>query len=119
MILRRGLLTNLIQSIQLVALVGIIILVTRVTGAHGRGVYTLVSSVAILAAMITALGISWAGIYYIGKRLFPLADVASTLLTVFLASSGVAVAGVGVAVLPFQYIFFYQDITYVCSIMMV
>ena len=119
MILRRGLLTNLIQSIQLVALVGIIILVTRVTGAHGRGVYTLVSSVAILAAMITALGISWAGIYYIGKRLFPLADVASTLLTVSLASSGVAVAGVGVVYLLFQHTYFHEVSTAQAVIMLV
>ena len=88
MILRKGLLTILIQLFQLVALVGTTVLVTRVTGAHGRGIYALVYSLATLAAMVTALGISWAGIYYIGKRLFPLADVASTLLTASLAAAG-------------------------------
>ena len=85
--IRKGVLVNLIQLVKVAALVGITILVTRVTGAHGRGIYTLASSVAILAATITALGISWAGIYYIGKGLFPLADVASTLLTVSMAAA--------------------------------
>src|ERR1035437_6337786 len=106
MILRKGLLTNFIQVFQLLALVGITILVTRVTGAHGRGIYTLGSSVAILAAMITALGISWAGIYYIGKRLFPLADVVSTLLTVSVAAAGVAMVGRASAYVLFQHTYF-------------
>ena len=106
MILRKGLLTNFIQVFQLLALVGITILVTRVTGAHGRGIYTLGSSVAILAAMITALGISWAGIYYIGKRLFPLADVVSTLLTVSVAAAGVAMVGLASAYVLFQHTYF-------------
>src|SRR5450759_2842857 len=98
---RKGVLVNLIQLVQVAALVGITILVTRVTGAHGRGIYTLASSVAILAAMITALGISWAAIYYIGQRLFPLADVASTLLTASMAAAGVAMVGIAAAYLLF------------------
>lgn len=108
MILRKGLLTILIQLFQLVSLVGITVLVTRVTGAHGRGIYTLASSLAALAAMITQLGISWAGIYYIGKRLFPLADVVSTLLTVSIAAAGVAVAGVAAAYVLFQHTYFHE-----------
>ena len=87
---------------------GTTILVTRVTGAHGRGIYTLASSVAMLASMITALGIGWAGIYYIGKRLFPLADVASTLLTVAMVSAGVAIGGVAAAYLLFQHSYFHE-----------
>jgi stage V sporulation protein B len=108
MILRKGLLTTLIQLVQLAALIGTTILVTRVTGAQGRGIYTLASSVANLASMITALGISFAGIYYIGKRLFPLADVASTLLTSSLLSAGVAIAGVAAAYLLFQHSYFHE-----------
>jgi len=108
MILRKGLLTTLIQLVQMMALIGTTILVTRVTGAHGRGIYTLASSVAMLASMITALGISWAGIYYIGKRLFPLADVASTLLTVSTVSAGVAMGGVAAAYLLFQHSYFHE-----------
>jgi len=108
MILRKGLLTMVIQLFQLAAIVAITILVTRVTGAHGRGVYTLVYALANLAAMITALGISWAGIYYIGKRLFPLADVASTLLTVSIAAAGVAVAGLAAAYFLFRSTYFHE-----------
>src|ERR1700674_3633369 len=108
MILRKGLLTILIQLFQLVALVGTTVLVTRVTGAHGRGIYALVYSLATLAAMVTALGISWAGIYYIGKRLFPLADVASTLLTASLAAAGVAMAGLAGAYVVFPHSYFHE-----------
>ncbi len=106
MILRKGLLTTLIQLFQLLALVVTTILVTRVTGAHGRGIYTLVYSWASLTAVITALGISWAGIYYIGKGAFPLAEVVSTLLTVTIAAAGVAMAGLAVAYLLFQHTYF-------------
>jgi O-antigen/teichoic acid export membrane protein len=106
--IRKGVLVNLIQLVQVAALVGITILVTRVTGAHGRGIYTLASSVAILAATITALGISWAGIYYIGKNRFPLKDVVSTLLTVSIATAGVSVAGVAVVYLLFQHSYFHE-----------
>src|SRR6266705_6939544 len=108
MILRKGVLTVLIQLFQLAAIIGTTILVTRVTGAHGRGIYALVSSLSTLAAMITALGISWAGIYYIGKRLFPLADVASTLFTVSLAAAGVAMAGLAAAYAIFQHSYFHE-----------
>jgi O-antigen/teichoic acid export membrane protein len=106
--IRKGILVNVIQVVQVAALVGITILVTRVTGAQGRGVYTLASSVAILAAMITALGISWAGIYYIGKHLFPLAQVVSTLLTASLVSAGAAMLGVAAVYLVFQHTYFHE-----------
>ena len=108
MILRRGLLTILIQLFQLASIVAITILVTRVTGAHGRGVYTLVYALANLAAMVTAFGISWAGIYFIGKRLFPLADVVSTLLTVSVAAAGRAVAGLAAAYFLFRSTYFHD-----------
>ena len=108
MILRKGLLTILIQGLQFAALVGTIVLVTRVTGAQGRGIYALVYSLATLASMVTALGISWAGIYYIGKRLFPLAAVASTLLTASIGAAIVAMAGLGLAYLIFQHTYFHE-----------
>lgn len=106
--IRKGVLVNLIQLVQVAALVGITVLVTRVTGAHGRGIYTLASSVAILAATITALGISWAAIYYIGKSQFPLAQVTSTLLTVSLITGGVAAAALAVVYLLFQHTYFHE-----------
>ena len=108
MILRRSIFTVLIQVLQLVTLVGITILVTRVTGAHGRGIYTLVVSVAGLSAMVTGLGISWAGIYYIGKREFPLADVVSTLLTVALAAAVLTIGVLAIAYVFFQPTYFHD-----------
>jgi O-antigen/teichoic acid export membrane protein len=108
MILRKGFLTIVIQLFQFVAVVGTTILVSRVTGAQGRGIYALMSSLATLASMITALGISWAAIYYVGKRLFPLADVASTLLTVSIATAGVAMTGLAAAYLLFQHTYFHD-----------
>jgi O-antigen/teichoic acid export membrane protein len=106
--IRKGVLVNLIQLVQVAALVGITILVTRVTGAHGRGIYTLASSVAVLAATITGLGISWAGIYYISKNQFPLARVTSTLLTVSISTAAVAAIALAVVYLVFQQTYFHE-----------
>jgi O-antigen/teichoic acid export membrane protein len=108
MILRRSIFTVLIQVFQLITLVAITILVTRVTGAQGRGIYTLAASVASLSSFVAGLGISWAGIYYIGKRQFPLADVVSTLLTVSSVAAGVTMAILAVAYVVFQPTYFHE-----------
>ena len=108
MILRKSIFTILIQVLQLITLVAITILVTRVTGAQGRGIYTLVVAVATLSAYVTGLGISWAGIYYIGKHQFPLANVVSTLLTVSLASAGVTMLVLAAAYVLFQATYFHD-----------
>jgi len=108
MIVRKSILTILVQVFQLATLVAITILVARVTGAHGRGVYTLIVSVAGLSAMVTGFGISWAGIYYIGKRQFPLADVVSTLLTVSSVAAGVTMAILAAAYVLFRPTYFHE-----------
>jgi O-antigen/teichoic acid export membrane protein len=108
MILRRSIFTVLIQVFQLITLVAITILVTRVTGAQGRGIYTLAASVASLSSFVAGLGISWAGIYYIGKRQFPLADVVSTLLTVSSVAAGVTMAILAGAYVVFQPTYFHE-----------
>ena len=108
MIVRKSILTILVQVFQLFTLVAITILVTRVTGAHGRGIYALVVSVAGLSAMVTGFGISWAGIYYIGKRQFPLADVVSTLLTVSSVAAGVTMAILAAAYVLFRPTYFHE-----------
>jgi O-antigen/teichoic acid export membrane protein len=108
MILRRSIFTVLIQVFQLITLVAITILVTRATGANGRGIYTLATSVAGLSAFVTGLGISWAGIYYIGKRQFPLAAVVSTLLSVSSVAAGGTMAILAVAYVVFQPSYFHE-----------
>ncbi|TMD37690.1 MAG: hypothetical protein E6I95_00345 [Chloroflexi bacterium] len=119
MILRKGLLTIVIQLFQLVAVVGTTILVTRVTGAHGRGIYALVVTLATLAAMITAFGISWASIHYIGRRLFPLEEVAGTLLSVSIVVAIVAVLGLAAAYMLFRHSYFHDVTTSQAVIMLV
>src|ERR1044072_5962420 len=108
MILRRGVFTVVIQLVQIAPLAAITILVTRVTGAHGRGVYALVSSVAIIASMLASLGISWAAIYYIGRRQYPLHRVVSTLLTAALISSAASMTVVGLLYVLLHCSDFYQ-----------
>src|SRR5487761_1486223 len=106
MILRRSILTVLIQVFQLITLVAITILVTRATGAHGRGIYTLAAAVASLSAFVTGRGISWAGIYFIGRRQFPLATVVSTLLSVSAVAAGVTMAILAAAYVVLQPTYF-------------
>jgi len=108
MILRRGVFTVLIQLIQVVSLSGITILVTRVTGAHGRGVYALVSLVAILASMVASLGVSWASIYFIGRRAFPLDSVVSTLLTTCAVTAAASMSIVGAAYIALRASYFHE-----------
>ncbi|HZP27013.1 MAG TPA: hypothetical protein VFB90_08210, partial [Dehalococcoidia bacterium] len=54
----------------LVALTGII--VARKLGAHDRGVYSIVTTVALLYAAFAELGISKAGIYLMGRGRYTL-----------------------------------------------
>jgi O-antigen/teichoic acid export membrane protein len=108
MILRRSIFTVLIQVFQLITLVAITILVTRATGAQGRGIYTLAASVASLSSFVAGLGISWAGIYYIGKRQFPFAAVVSTLLSVSSVAAAVTMAILTAAYVVFQSTYFHE-----------
>lgn len=108
MILRRSILTVLIQVLQLITLVAITILVTRATGAQGRGIYTLATSVAGLSAFVAGLGISWAAIYYIGKRQFPFAAVVSTLLSVSSVAAAATMAILAAAYVVFQPTYFHE-----------
>ncbi len=86
-------LTFLISSgtYVLVALTGVI--VARKLGAHDRGVYSIVTTVALLYAAFAELGISKAGIYLIGQRRSPLPKVAANNLAWLAAVGGLWVAG--------------------------
>ena len=102
MIVRRGAITFALQVCQLVALVGVNVIVTRATGPTGKGIFTLMALLVTMGTAVTALGISWAAIYFIGRRAFPLEDVTATVLTSSLASAGVTVAGLGAGYLVFR-----------------
>ncbi|HXC78506.1 MAG TPA: oligosaccharide flippase family protein [Candidatus Acidoferrum sp.] len=99
---RRSSLTFVLQITQVAALVGMNIVVTRATGASGKGIFTLMSLMVTMGTAITALGIGWAAAYFIGRRLFPVGAVAGTLLTSSLVSSAVTLIGLGAGFLLFR-----------------
>jgi O-antigen/teichoic acid export membrane protein len=59
----------------MVAITGIV--VARALGAHDRGLYSLVTTIAIMFAALTELGISRAGIYLVGRKRCTLQDIIS------------------------------------------
>ncbi len=103
---RRSVLTLVLQVCQLAVLVGVNVLVTRVTGATGKGIFTLMSLLVTVGTAITALGISWAATYFIGRRLFPMSAITGTLLTSSLASAAVTLAGLGAGFAIFRESYF-------------
>ena len=89
MIARRSFFTFVIQVSQVAALVGVNVVVTRVTGASGKGIFTLMSLLVTLGTSLTALGISWAAIYFIGRGRRLARDISPTLMTSSLVSAAV------------------------------
>jgi O-antigen/teichoic acid export membrane protein len=85
------------QMLQLAAATAVSIVVTRATGATGKGIYTLMGTVLTLTTLATGLGISWAGIYHLGKRTHDSGETVGTLLAAGLASSAVSVIGIALA----------------------
>lgn len=108
MIVRRSVFTFGVQILQLAAMLAVTVLVTRVTGAEGKGVYTLVPLVVTLATLATGLGVSWASIYHISKGTFPLRESAGTLVTASLGSAALATAALAVAFVLFRGSYFHD-----------
>jgi O-antigen/teichoic acid export membrane protein len=102
MMVRRSALTFVLQACQLVALIGVNVIVTRATGPAGKGIFTLMSLLVTLGTQITALGISWAATYFMGRRAFPIATIAGTLLTSSLVSAAATLAGLAGGFLLFR-----------------
>ena len=102
MMVRRSALTFVLQVGQLLVLVGVNVLVTRVTGPTGKGIFTLMSLLVTVGTAITALGISWAATYFIGRKLFPISQITGTLLTSSLVSAAVTLLGLGAGFLIFR-----------------
>jgi stage V sporulation protein B len=103
---RRSSITFVLQITQVAALVGVNVVVTRATGASGKGIFTLMSLLVTMGTAITALGLGWAAAYFIGRRLFPVGAVAGTLLTSSLVSSAVTLIGLGAGFLLFRNSYF-------------
>jgi O-antigen/teichoic acid export membrane protein len=90
-LLKRSLLTLSLQAAQLAALFGVTVAVSRATGPHGQGVFTLVTIVAFLAPLATGLGLSTASVYLIGRGRHPAQAVVSTILSAAAVSALLAV----------------------------
>src|SRR5256885_16752348 len=70
------------------------IVVARALGAHGRGVYALVVTIAYLFPSISSLGVSWAGVYFVGHKRCSLQEMISNTLAFWLLVSVLWIAGV-------------------------
>lgn len=79
-----------VGTYALVALTGVI--VARKLGAHDRGVYSIVTTVALLYAAFAELGLSKAGIYLMGRGRYALREVAANNLSWLLAIGGLWIA---------------------------
>jgi O-antigen/teichoic acid export membrane protein len=104
---RKGVLTFGLQVGQVAVLVGLNVLITRVTGASGKGVFTLMSLLVTLSASMMSLGVNWAAIYFVGRKVFPLRDLTATVLASTLVSSVVAIAVISAAFVLLRHSYFH------------
>lgn len=89
-LLRRSGITLAMQMLQLAAVGGSAVVLTRAAGAEGLGRYTLLSLIAYLAALAAGAGISWSAIHHVGSGKHAVVDVVSTVMGVALLSTLVA-----------------------------
>jgi len=86
-------LTFLVRSLSYLLTAATGIVVARALGAHGRGVYALVVTIAYLFPAISSLGISWAGIYLVGQKKCSLQQIISNNLAFWLVVTALWVSG--------------------------
>lgn len=108
MIVRRSALTLGVQLLQLAATIAVTVLVTRETGAQGKGMYTLIALTVSITTLVCGLGISWASIYYIGRGSYPIAEAAGTVTTASLVSAVVATGIVAAVFALFRNTYFHE-----------
>lgn len=108
MIVRRSALTLAVQLLQLAATIAVTILVTRETGASGKGMYTLVALTVSISTLVCGLGISWASIYYIGRGGYAVEDAAGAVTTTSLVSATVATGVVAAVFALFRSTYFHE-----------
>lgn len=87
-------------------LVAVNILVTRITGASGKGVFTLMSLLVTLSGSMLSLGVNWAAVYFTGRDAFPRRDIVSTVLTCTLVSSLVSILVIAIAYAALRHSYF-------------
>ena len=80
-----------VGSYGLVAIAGVVM--ARALGAHDRGIYSLVTTVALLFAAFSELGLSKAGIYLVGQKRFSLQSIISNNLAWWLTIGTIWIGG--------------------------
>ncbi len=80
------------------------ILLTRILGPEGFGVFTALLIIPTIIVSLTHLGIRGAAIYHVGKKTYDLDQLISTIFVILIFSSLL-----GMILSAFSYFFFYQD----------
>jgi O-antigen/teichoic acid export membrane protein len=88
---RQSVRTLAIQPVQLIALAASAVLLARVTGPEGKGRFTLVVTVAVVASALTMIGLNTAAAKRLGERKGEARAVIDTLLAATAASALMAV----------------------------
>ncbi|MFC1912772.1 flippase [Chloroflexota bacterium] len=82
------------------------IIIARVLGPHGKGIYTLVTLVPSLLLQLGNIGLASANTYFVGRKRFSLADITSNSLVFGLAASALLAILFLIAYQFFLYPFF-------------
>ena len=80
-----------VGSYGFVAIAGVVM--ARALGAHDRGIYSLVTTIALLFAAFSELGLSKAGIYLVGQKRFSLQAIISNNLAWWLTIGTIWIGG--------------------------
>ncbi|MEA3479820.1 MAG: oligosaccharide flippase family protein [Bacteroidota bacterium] len=83
--------------------IGVSILLTRILGPEGFGLYSAIAIIPIIVVSLTHLGIRGASIFHLGKKLYDENELVSTIMVLLIFSS---TAGIILSIIAY---YFYQE----------
>ncbi len=83
--------------------IGVSILLTRILGPEGFGLYSAIAIIPIIVVSLTHLGIRGASIFHLGKKLYNESELVSTVMVLLIFSS---TAGIILSIIVY---YFYQE----------
>ena len=83
--------------------IGVSILLTRILGPGGFGLYSAIAIIPIIVVSLTHLGIRGASIFHLGKKLYDESELVSTVMVLLIYSS---TAGIILSIIAY---YFYQE----------
>lgn len=83
--------------------IGVSILLTRILGPEGFGLYSAIAIIPIIVVSLTHLGIRGASIFHLGKKLYDESELVSTVMVLLIYSS---TAGIILSIIAY---YFYQE----------